>query len=155
MQTCFGGVMDLRDLYQELILDHNRHPKNYREIPGASVVKQGHNPLCGDHLSLYLTIENDYVVDIAFTGDGCAISKASASMMTSALMGKSLDQARKIFQAMHSLLTEDGVVSLELLGKLNVLAGVKSYPARVKCASLAWHTLQAALQDDDLPVTTE
>jgi nitrogen fixation NifU-like protein len=151
--------MDLRALYEEVILDHNRNPRNYRKRPqGTSHTAEGHNPLCGDHVTVHLEVENGVIQDLGFEGDGCAISTASASLMTEALKGKSEADARALFHRIHDALMEDGATSSEVsesLGKLAVLLGVKEYPMRVKCATLPWHTLQAALKRADEPVTTE
>jgi nitrogen fixation NifU-like protein len=147
-------VSDLQDLYQEVILDHNRRPRNFRAIDGASRHAEGYNPLCGDRLSLYLTIEGDVIKDASFQGSGCAISKASASMMTDSLKGKTLDEARAMFGRFHDLVTGKGGDAAQL-GKLAVFEGVRNYPTRVKCASLAWHTLKSAVDARDEVATTE
>lgn len=147
-------MSDLRELYQEVIIDHSRHPRNFREMPQANHHAEGFNRLCGDKLTLYLQLENDIIRDISFKGSGCAISTASASLMTEQLKGKTLPEAEKLFQTFHQLLTADNS-STDNLGKLTVLSGVREYPARVKCATLAWHTLQAALRDENAPVSTE
>lgn len=149
--------MDLRALYEEVILDHNRNPRNFGRKPeGCNCSAHGHNPLCGDEVQVNLAIKDGVIEDITFEGHGCAISTASASLMTEALKGKSEEEASAIFEAMHTYLTEknDGA-DAESLGKLTVLGGVKEYPMRVKCATLAWHTLQAALERDENPITTE
>lgn len=151
---------DLRDLYQEVILDHNRRPRNFGELPQANHKAEGHNPLCGDRVTVFVEVEEDRIRDIAFQGSGCAISTASASMMTEALKGKSLGEAREIFHNFHSLVTQgpqgsgEGVAAL---GKLAAFTGVREFPMRVKCATLAWHALQAALEQGpaDRPVSTE
>jgi len=149
--------MDLRALYEEVILDHNRNPRNFGSKPeGCSCTAHGHNPLCGDEVQVHLKIEDGVIADIAFEGHGCAISTASASLMTEALKGKSEAEAKSLFEAIHAYLTQkDGGEDAEVLGKLEVLGGVKDYPMRVKCATLPWHTLQAALEHRDEPVTTE
>jgi nitrogen fixation NifU-like protein len=152
--------MDLRSLYEEVILDHNRNPRNYRSKPeDCNCTALGHNPLCGDEVQVHLRVEDGVIKDIAFEGQGCAISTASASLMTEALKGKTEAEAAALFEAVHDLLTEkDAEKSKEItdrLGKLTVLGGVKDYPMRVKCASLAWHTLAAALERQEKPVTTE
>ena len=151
--------MDLRALYEEVILDHNRNPRNYPKRPeGTSHTAEGHNPLCGDHVSVHLRVENGVIQDVGFEGDGCAISTASASLMTEALKGKSEADAKVLFDRIHDALMADGATADEVtesLGKLAVLLGVKEYPMRVKCATLPWHTLQAALKQLDEPVTTE
>lgn len=149
-------MSDLRDLYQEVIFDHNRHPRNFGKLEGANRHAVGHNPLCGDRLTLYLKVENDLISDVRFEGMGCAISTASASLMTERLKGMNVADAEALFGRFHDLLTnaatDDDTASL---GKLTVLLGVREYPARVKCATLAWHTLHAALANQDHAVTTE
>ncbi|MCB1214030.1 MAG: SUF system NifU family Fe-S cluster assembly protein [Deltaproteobacteria bacterium] len=147
---------DLRELYQEVILDHNRHPRNFSAMEGASAKAEGYNPLCGDQLTLYLKSEGDQIKDLSFQGSGCAISKASASLMTEALKGKSKQEALELFKKFHHMVT--GSVGEEpdpSLGKLAVFAGVCEYPARVKCASLAWHTLKNALEGKGEVAKTE
>ncbi len=150
---------DLMALYQEVILDHNKWPRNFGELPAADHRAEGNNPLCGDQLTVYLTVAAGRIVDIRFSGQGCAISTASASLMTEALKGKSEDEAAALFEAVHKLLTEQGSdesdANGDRLGKLTVLGGIKQYPMRVKCASLPWHTLRAALERSDRSVTTE
>jgi nitrogen fixation NifU-like protein len=148
---------DINDLYQELILDHNAHPHNYGELVGANLRAHGHNPLCGDDIAVFLQVENGVIAQIHFMGQGCAISKSSASMMTDELKGKTLREAQAMFDQFHVLLTEEDSsrVNLESLGKAAVFAGVKQFPVRVKCATLAWHTLIAALEGSPEPVTTE
>ena len=138
-------MSDLNDLYQEVILDHNKRPRNFRVLDDATHVAEGYNPLCGDRLSLYLKIEDDVVADVGFQGSGCAISKASASLMTDALKGRGVAEARDLFERFHRMVTTPTDVDVEDLGKLSALAGVREFPVRVKCASLAWHTLKAAL----------
>ena len=138
-------MSDLNDLYQEVILDHNKRPRNFRTIEGASHHADGYNPLCGDKLSLTVQVEGDNIADVAFMGSGCAISKASASIMTDTLKGKSLAEARALFERFHRMITTPPDQPVEDMGKLSVLAGVREFPVRVKCASLAWHTLKAAL----------
>jgi nitrogen fixation protein NifU and related proteins len=146
----------LTDLYQEVILDHNRRPRNFRTIDDATRKQEGYNPLCGDRLTLYVKLENDVIADVAFQGVGCAISKASASLMTDALKGKTVDQARELFEQFHDMVTSSSDLPTPDLGKLSVLAGVREFPTRVKCASLAWHTLKAAVSDQPAgPVSTE
>jgi nitrogen fixation NifU-like protein len=147
-------VSDLRDLYQELILDHGRQPRNFRAIEGASGEADGYNPLCGDKVHVYVKVEGDVVTDVSFTGDGCAISKASASLMTQALKGRTTADAERLFESFHALVTGQGDSTEAAAGKLDVFAGVAEFPARVKCASLSWHTLRAALAGRDA-VTTE
>ena len=146
-------MSDLRDLYQEVILDHNRAPRNFGPLPSANRKAEGHNPLCGDRVSVFLQVENDRIANIAFQGSGCAISTASASLMTEALKGKSVAEARGLFHGFHDLLTANG--DADGLGKLAVFAGVREYPIRIKCATLAWHAVQAALDQQDHPVSTE
>lgn len=147
---------DLRDLYQEVIFDHNRNPRNCYCMKGANRTAEGFNPLCGDRLTLYLKVEDDKIVEASFQGSGCAISTASASLMTEALKGKSLEEAERLFQAFHGRITRDtGAAAPVDLGKLEVLSGVSEFPTRVKCATLAWHTLNAALEDKGEPVTSE
>jgi nitrogen fixation NifU-like protein len=138
-------MSDLNDLYQEVILDHNKRPRNFRVLDDATHVAEGYNPLCGDRLSLYLKIEADVVADVGFQGSGCAISKASASLMTDALKGRGVAEARDLFERFHRMVTTPTDADVEDLGKLSALAGVREFPVRVKCASLAWHTLKAAL----------
>ena len=146
-------MSDLRDLYQEVILDHNRRPRNFGPLPAANRRAEGHNPLCGDRVAVYLDIEGDRIQGVSFEGAGCAISTASASLMTEALKGLSVEEARTLFHAFHVLVTQGD--EGEDLGKLAVFTGVREYPMRVKCATLAWHTLMAALDAKDQPVTTE
>lgn len=145
--------MDLRELYQEVIVDHNRRPRNFRRIEPATRKLEGFNPLCGDRLTVYLTLDGETISDVAFEGSGCAISVASASLMTEALIGKPVAEAERLFESVHDLMTGQGDTALE--GKLAVLGGVKDYPSRVKCATLAWHTLVGALHGDNEPVKTE
>jgi nitrogen fixation NifU-like protein len=152
-------MSDLRDLYQEVILDHNRSPRNFGTLEPARA-QQGHNPLCGDRLTLYLQVEDGRIRDVRFVGTGCAISKASASMMTEAVKGRTVEEARALFDDFHAMLThESGTAAdeavLARLGKLAVFQGVSDYPARVKCATLAWHTLQAGLVEAPAVVSTE
>ncbi len=148
-------MSELTDLYQEVILDHNRRPHNFRAIEGATK-QEGYNPLCGDRLTLYVAIEGGVIKDVAFQGSGCAISKASASLMTDALKGKTTVEARALFDQFHAMITSDHTGPAADLGKLSVLAGVREFPARIKCASLAWHTMKAAVaHETDAPVSTE
>jgi len=149
-------MSDLRELYQEVILDHNKSPRNFRELDGADRHADGYNPLCGDKLAVYVNLDDDVLTDVSFLGSGCAISKASASLMTDAVKGKTLVEAQRLFEKFHRMVTggEDDVDQDEL-GKLAVLAGVRDYPTRVKCASLAWHTFRAACDDKHEPVSTE
>jgi nitrogen fixation NifU-like protein len=138
--------MELTGLYQETILEHNRAPRNFRELANASARAQGHNPLCGDEVTVWLKVDGDRVTDATFVGSGCALSKASASMMTQAIKGKSRAEAEAIFERFHAMVTgRDGTQSDEQLGKLKVFAGVARFPTRVKCASLAWHAMKEAL----------
>jgi nitrogen fixation NifU-like protein len=146
---------ELRDLYQEVILDHNRRPRNFGALANANREAEGHNPLCGDRVTVHLHVEDDRVQDISFEGTGCAISTASASLMTEAVKGRTVEEARRIFHGFHDLLTKESAADLASLGKLAVFSGVREYPMRVKCATLAWHTLQAALDQQDHPVSTE
>jgi nitrogen fixation protein NifU and related proteins len=149
-------MSEYSDLYQELILDHQKNPRNFGELAGANHHAEGFNPLCGDKVSLDLKVSAEGVIeDIRFKGSGCAISKASASMMTVSLKGKKIEAARILFSQFHNLVTGQGDAQGGDLGKLKVFAGVKEYPARVKCASLAWHTLQAALLNETNTVTTD
>jgi nitrogen fixation protein NifU and related proteins len=149
-------MFDLKTLYQEVIVDHNRHPRNYHKLEGANRVAEGFNPLCGDQLTLYLRLEDDVIRDISFEGAGCAISTASASLMTEHLKGKTEVQAQALFDRFRTLVTDDGPAADSAdLGKLSVLEGVKEFPARVKCATLCWHTLHSALNNEQNPVSTE
>ena len=149
-------MSDLRELYQEVILDHNKHPRNFGELEGADRHVDGYNPLCGDRLAVYLNLDGNVITDVNFLGSGCAISKASASLMTDAVKGKTVAEARQLFDRFRAMVTDDAVTpDLEELGKLAVFAGVRDYPTRVKCASLAWHTLRAAFDDTHDVVTTE
>ena len=148
---------ELRDLYQEVIFDHNRNPRNFRVMPDANRQVEGFNPLCGDRLTLFLKIDgNGIIQDASFQGSGCAISTASVSLMTEIIKGKSEQEAERLFEVFHKMTTgKDEEVNLQAVGKLAVLAGVKAYPARVKCATLAWHTLEAALKNEQKSVSTE
>lgn len=146
---------DLRELYQELIIDHGRHPRNCRCMHDANLSKEGFNPLCGDRLTLYLKTNDQQIVDASFEGSGCAISMASASLMTEVLKGKTLIEMKKIFDAFHLLVTSGKETDMHLLGKLAVLKGVCEYPSRVKCATLAWHTMMAALDNQSGNISTE
>ena len=151
-------MSELRELYQQVILDHNRKPHNFGPLEGANRHQEGFNPLCGDHLHVYLQLSADGVIeDIHFDGSGCAISKASASLMTQLLKGKTADEAKAQFDSFHDLVTADtnAPVDREAAGKLAVFAGVREFPMRVKCATLAWHTMKAALEGEDEPVSTE
>jgi nitrogen fixation NifU-like protein len=151
-------MSELDELYQEVILDHNKSPRNFREMADANRRSEGYNPLCGDHVTVYVDLADGVIRDISFKGAGCAISKASASMMTTELKGKSEAEAEKIFDSVHKMLTGDMGVDesdLERLGKLKILSGVCKCPARVKCASLAWHTVNAALKGTGEVASTE
>ncbi len=150
-------MSDLRELYQEVILDHNKKPRNFYKLEGANRMAEGYNPLCGDQFTVYLLLEDDVIRNISFEGLGCAISKASASMMTASLKGKTKAEAEVLFDRVHKMLTREMDVTVDLheLGKLAVLSGVCEFPTRVKCASLAWHTLNAALKGDGAAVSTE
>jgi nitrogen fixation NifU-like protein len=149
-------MSDLRDLYQEVILDHNKRPRNFGELEKAHRHADGYNPLCGDRLAVYVNLDGEVITDVSFLGSGCAISKASASLMTDAVKGKTLGEAQQLFEQFHRMVTESETpVDIGSLGKLAVLAGVRAYPTRVKCASLAWHTLRAAFNDVQEPVSTE
>jgi nitrogen fixation NifU-like protein len=150
-------MADLSELYQELIIDHSRHPHNRRHPVTANREAEGFNPLCGDRVTVYLNVEDGVVKDAAFEGSGCAISTASASIMTDSLKGKTVAEARDLFEKFHQLLTRASGAEAELagLGKLAVFSGVSRFPARVKCATLAWHTLTAALQNTGETVSTE
>ncbi len=148
-------MMDLRELYQEIIIDHNRNPRNHREMTHATSQARGFNPLCGDKLTVYVQIESNIVRDVSFVGCGCAISQASASLMTDAMIGQTIEQAHQLFERFHAMLTQDAIIPELEFDKLTVLAGVRAFPARVKCATLAWHTLEAALKKDPACVCTE
>tara|TARA_R110001583_G_scaffold41891_2_gene133188 strand:- start:14508 stop:14960 length:453 start_codon:yes stop_codon:yes gene_type:complete len=146
---------DLRDLYQEVIMDHNKKPRNFREMADANHLAHGNNPLCGDTLVVFLKLNGDVIEDVSFQGSGCAISVSSASMMTEALKGKTLAEAEALYELVHKQMTGEEIDSSSL-GKLAVLSGVKEFPARVKCATLSWHTLHAAMDSDhDISVSTE
>ena len=148
---------ELKELYQQVILDHNKSPRNFRKMDNASSRAEGYNPLCGDHIDVYVLVEDGIVKDVSFNGEGCAISKASASVMTSMLKGKTKKEAEKLFNKFHDLVT--GKLGNDLdtdeLGKLAVFAGVQEFPVRVKCASLAWHTMLNALHDKEEKASTE
>jgi len=147
----------LKELYQQVILDHNRNPKNFRPMQDATRSVEGYNPLCGDHYTVFVRLEGEVIADVSFTGAGCAISKASASVMSAVLKGRTRDEAEQLFRDFHRMVTEgapeDAVV--ERLGKLAAFAGVSEFPARVKCASLPWHTLHAALEGQSPYISTE
>jgi nitrogen fixation NifU-like protein len=146
-------MADLSELYQEVILDHNKRPRNFRVLENASHHAEGYNPLCGDRLSLYLRIDGEVVTDVGFQGSGCAISKASASLMTDVVKGMPVAGVQALFARFHRMVTTAPDVPVEDLGKLSVLSGVREFPVRVKCASLAWHTLKAALDREDITST--
>ena len=149
-------MSDLRDLYQEVILDHNRRPRNFGRLDDADFRADGHNPLCGDHISVTVKLTGDVVSDVRFEGAGCAISKASASLMTEGVKGRTLDELGRLFEQFHRLVTDRTASGDDAeLGKLAVFAGVRDYPARVKCAILAWRTLRAAVDDSREVVSTE
>jgi len=149
-------MTDLRDLYQQMILDHNRNPRNYRELPDATKRVEGYNPLCGDHYTVFVSLDGDVIKEVTFTGNGCAISKSSASVMTTAVKGKRTEEAEKLFDTFHKLVTgEPAGLSEEELGRLAAFSGVSEFPARVKCAMLPWHTMHNALQGEQEVVTTE
>ncbi len=148
--------MDLKDLYRDVIVDHNKHPRNFGRLDPADAHADGHNPLCGDQLSITVTLAGDKIDDVKFDGSGCAISVASASMMTEAVRGKSVAEFESLRAKVHELLTQhDSSIDPMSLGKLGALSGVREFPARVKCASLCWHTLEAALQRQSDPISTE
>jgi nitrogen fixation NifU-like protein len=150
-------MFDLSELYHDIIFDHNRKPRNFRKIQGANRMAEGHNPLCGDQITIYLNLDGEVIRDISFQGLGCAISKASASMMTDSVKGKTMAEAKVLFDKVHKMLIgETGTKSdLNEIGELAALSGVCNFPNRVKCASLAWHTLRAALKGDETVVSTE
>ena len=146
---------DLRELYQQVILDHNKNPKNFKKIENASHHSEGYNPLCGDRINLYIDVEDDHIKDIGFEGSGCAISKASTSVMTELLKGKSLSEAEELFKRFQGIITGKIDADFSSFDKLSVFAGVREFPVRVKCAALAWHTLMSALKKDDEVISTE
>ncbi len=149
-------MSDLRELYQEIIIDHNRQPRNFYEMEDATQKIDGFNPLCGDRITIYLKVENGIVEKASFKGTGCAISIASASMMTDSLLGKTIQQVEAVFEKFHQLITAaKKPETTDELGKLNVLGGVRNYPSRIKCATLAWHAMHAALNQESDTVTTE
>jgi len=147
--------MDLKDLYRDVIVDHNRNPRNFRPMPDADRHAEGFNPLCGDRLTLYVKLDGERIADVSFQGSGCAISVASASLLTESVKGRTVPEAEQLFGRMHELLTREGDADPASLGKLAALSGVREFPARVKCASLCWHTLDAALHREPEPVSTE
>lgn len=148
-------MSELRDLYQEIILEHSKTPRNFRAMEAANRHAEGYNPLCGDHYTVFLEVAGDTIRDISFQGSGCAISKSSASMMSQALKGKTTAQAEELFSQFHRIITGDEGVDGSSLGKLEVFAGVANFPTRIKCATLAWHTLQAALHGEQIASTEE
>ncbi|HET6398321.1 MAG TPA: SUF system NifU family Fe-S cluster assembly protein [Candidatus Thermoplasmatota archaeon] len=145
----------MRDLYQDMILSHNKSPRNKRVLEGADRMQEGFNPLCGDRLTLFLKLDGERIADIAFTGHGCAIDTASASMMTEAVKGKTVPEALAMYEHFHHLVLRDAPADTKALGKLAAFSGVGEFPARVKCATLPWHTLRATLRDEKRPVSTE
>ena len=148
-------MSDLRELYQEVIFDHYKKPRNCHVLDCANHQAEGYNPLCGDQVTVYLKVDNGVITDLSFKGTGCAISTASASLMTEALKGKRVDEVEELFEDFHHMVTTPEDSPHPELGKLEVLAGVSEFPARVKCATLAWHTLQSALKNQNKPVSTE
>jgi nitrogen fixation NifU-like protein len=148
-------MSELRDLYQEVILDHNRRPRNFGPLPASNHQAEGNNPLCGDKVTVLLDLADGRIRDLAFQGAGCAISTASASLMTEALKGQTVEEARRLFHVFQDLVTTGAGAGSPELGKLAVFTGVREYPMRVKCATLAWHTLLAALSSEAQPVSTE
>ena len=150
-------MSDLRELYQQVILDHNKNPRNFHEMAEASRRVDGYNPLCGDHYTVFLQLEGDTIRDVSFTGNGCAISKASASVMSSTVKGKSTSEAQHLFDTFHRLVSSGDMSGLSAadLGRLAAFSGVSEFPARVKCATLAWHTLRSAIEGTDEKVSTE
>ena len=149
-------MSDLRELYQQVILDHNKNPRNFRELENPTRRVEGYNPLCGDHYTVFLDVEGDTVKDVSFVGSGCAISKASASVMSSTVKGKSKDEVGRLFETFHRLVTGDNSgVDVTEFGRLAAFSGVSEFPARVKCATLAWHTLKNALDGHVDAVSTE
>ena len=149
-------MSNLHELYQEILLEHNNKPRNFRKLEDANRQADGYNPLCGDQITLYLKVEDDVIADVAFQGVGCAISRASASMLTQSVKGETLAKAEEIFDGFHALITDpDADVDYDLLGDLEMLSGVSAFPTRIKCAVLAWHTLNAAIEGKEDSVTTE
>ena len=149
-------MSDLSELYQEILLEHNSKPRNFRKLDQPTQTAEGYNPLCGDKITLYLRLEDGLIADVAFQGSGCAISRASASMLTQSIKGQTIEKAQEIFEAFHQMLTEPGAeLDYEVLGDLETLSGVVAFPTRIKCAVLAWHTMQAALDGQGEAVTTE
>ena len=150
-------MSEIRELYQEIILEHNKTPRNFGKIETANRTQEGYNPLCGDHLHVHLHVNGDQIEDISFEGSGCAISKASASLMTATIKGAAVAEALELFEHFHQMVTAevDEPVDDDRLGKMAIFAGVREFPMRVKCATLAWHTMKAAVQDGQDPVSTE
>ena len=150
-------MFDSQELYQEIVMDHNRRPRNFGSMTDSTATSEGFNPLCGDQITLFLKVTEDVVEDISFEGVGCAISKSSASMMTEGVKGKSVEEALTVFEAFREMITakSDGSKDSEILGDLEILKGVAQYPTRIKCATLSWHTLQAALQGTEKDISTE
>ncbi|HEY0140084.1 MAG TPA: SUF system NifU family Fe-S cluster assembly protein [Thermoanaerobaculia bacterium] len=149
-------MSDLRELYQQVILDHNKNPRNFHEMADATKQVEGYNPLCGDHYTVFVKTDGEKIAEVSFTGSGCAISKASASVMSSTVKGKSKEEAERLFETFHALVTGDpGGASATELGRLAAFSGVSEFPARIKCATLAWHTLRSAMAGGDEKVTTE
>ncbi len=149
-------MSDLGELYQEILLEHNSKPRNFRRLEEATQTAEGYNPLCGDRITLYLNVDDGVIADVAFQGSGCAISRASASMLTQSIKGQSVARAEEIFGAFHQMLTEPGLeLDYDTLGDLETLSGVVEFPTRIKCAVLAWHTLRAALEERGETATTE
>ena len=150
-------MSDLRELYQEVILDHNKRPQNFRILESANRTAEGYNPLCGDHITVYLLVEDQMIKEVAFQGSGCAISKASASMMTTIVKGKTAAEAERLFETFHTMVTADPDTASDpvVIGKLAAFAGVREFPVRVKCATLPWHTLHAALEGKAQAASTE
>jgi nitrogen fixation protein NifU and related proteins len=146
-------MSELRDLYQEVILEHSKHPRNFRAMETANRKAEGFNPLCGDHYTIFVDVSSDAIRDLSFQGSGCAISKASASMMSQALKDKTTEEAEDLFDKFHRIITGQGTDTAESLGKLKVFAGVATFPTRVKCATLPWHTLRAALEGRQIAST--
>ena len=148
-------MSDLRELYQEMILDHNKNPRNFKVLENADRTAEGYNPLCGDHYTFYLNVDDQTISDVGFQGSGCAISKASASVMSTTIKGKSKDEADTLFNSFRSMVTGIAKPDLEAMGKLAAFSGVSEFPARVKCAILPWHTMSSALHEEQTVVSTE
>jgi len=148
-------MSEFNELYQQIILDHSRHPRNFREMEACENHAKGHNPLCGDRIDVFLKIEGGVISDASFRGQGCAISQSSASIMTELLKGKTPEEARRMYENFHAVVTGEGSDAAQDLGKLEIFAGVRNYPSRVKCASLAWHTMKNALESGQEIIKTE